>query len=301
MKIKSKSFPDYKTLRQWALYGYLPKEGATGIKLWANPYYNNSYTYYSPDEVEKATDDQINTILAPERERRKQQSKEYRERQKEVQQEAREKADRERQQTLADAITAQYQKKIAELHRIIREMSNQNKPYCSEGKFYVIDTETTGLDPERDELLQLSIISDNGEVVFNSYFRPCAKSWEESQQINHISPDMVKNALPFVDKREEINSILRRADTIIGYNTQFDIAFLENNGIIFPDNVKVVDVAREFAIIYGDWNEYYNEFRCKKLTFAAEYYGYDWKCRPEKAHNSLADCFATLFVYKRIN
>lgn len=36
----------------------------------------------------------------------------------------------------------------------------------------VIDTETTGLDPEKDELLQVSIIDDEGNVLFNSLFRP---------------------------------------------------------------------------------------------------------------------------------
>ena len=33
MEIKNDSYSDYKTARQWALLGFLPLDGAEGIKL----------------------------------------------------------------------------------------------------------------------------------------------------------------------------------------------------------------------------------------------------------------------------
>lgn len=91
------------------------------------------------------------------------------------------------------------------------------------------------------------------------------------------------------------------SDTIIGYNTQFDIGFLKANGAIVPDDLETVDVMEDFAKIYGEWNSARGSYKWQKLTRAAEYYGYDWSQRAETAHNSLGDCYATLFVYDKIN
>lgn len=48
-------YEKYKTIRQWALLGQLPKKDAKGVELWANRNCQASYVYYSPDEVEPAT------------------------------------------------------------------------------------------------------------------------------------------------------------------------------------------------------------------------------------------------------
>lgn len=42
------------------------------------------------------------------------------------------------------------------------------------------------------------------------------------------------------------------------------------------------------------------DYKWQKLTTAAAYYDYDWNVKGIEAHNSLADCFATLFVYHKI-
>lgn len=74
-----------------------------------------------------------------------------------------------------------------------------------------------------------------------------------------------------------------------------------HNGATFKAEYKVVDVMKLFAPVYGVWSEERNDYKWQKLTTAAEYYGYDWSKRAETAHNSLGDCFATLFVYENIN
>lgn len=167
----------------------------------------------------------------------------------------------------------------------------------------VIDTETTGLNPEENELLQVSIIDGAGNNLFNSYFKPTvATSWEAAEQINGISPAMVQDAPLISDKINEINDIINRADKIIGYNTGFDLNFLKHNGLkIEKKDDQVVDVMKDFAQIYGQWNDSYQTYKWQKLTTAAAYYDYDWNSHPECAHNSLADCYATLHVYDKIN
>ena len=50
-----------------------------------------------------------------------------------------------------------------------------------ENKYIVLDTETTGLNAAEDELLQVSIIDNEGAVLFDSYIRPTQHTeWAEA-------------------------------------------------------------------------------------------------------------------------
>ncbi|MGN1457297.1 MAG: exonuclease domain-containing protein [Acutalibacteraceae bacterium] len=163
--------------------------------------------------------------------------------------------------------------------------------------YIVLDTETTGLSSDCDEILQLSIIDNNGNTLYNQYFKPqnCTE-WEQAQAVNGISPEMVKDC-PFIkDKLNEINSIISSVHKIIGYNTQYDLGFLQVAGVNIAEDTEIADVMRDFAEIYGEWNDYYGEYKWQKLTTCADYYGYDWG--DDTAHDSLGDCRATLFCYK---
>lgn len=162
-----------------------------------------------------------------------------------------------------------------------------------------LDTETTGLDPSHDEILQLSIISDSGNILFDSFFRPSATSWDDAQKVNGITPEMVAGSPCFEDVIPQINDIFSNASEIIGYNVNFDLAFLRFSGCSVP-SVSCVDVMQDFAIVFGEWSDYHDSYKWQKLTVAADYYHYDWNSLPVVAHNSLADCFATRFVYYHV-
>lgn len=158
----------------------------------------------------------------------------------------------------------------------------------------IIDTETTGLNPVIDNLLQVSIIDENGETLFNSYVKPDCSEWPEAMAVNNIKPEMVADAPKFEELRESVQEIIDHAECIAGYNTYFDIAFLRENGIYFRNGLDVIDVMTQFAEIYGEWSTQRMSWKWQKLTTAAEYYNYRW---PSAAHNSLSDCLATLYVY----
>ena len=167
-------------------------------------------------------------------------------------------------------------------------------------RYIVIDTETTGLNSAEDEFLQVSIIDNEGAVLFDSYIRPTQHTeWAEAERINHISPEMVADSPTIAEVMPEINDILKRYDKIVGYNLKFDKAFLANNGAEFL-NAEYADAMKMFAPLYGELNDQRGSYKWQKLTTAADYYGYDWSEHKE-AHNSLGDCYATLHVYKEIN
>lgn len=170
----------------------------------------------------------------------------------------------------------------------------------------VIDTETTGFSPSADELLQVAIIDGEGNTLFNSYLRPeKVNSWPEAQRVNGITPEMVKDAPTIRDVLPEIQRIVSGANAIVGYNVGFDYSFLLCAGCEFrgvdtePPACELVDVMEMFAPVYGEWNEYYGGFKWQKLTTAAAHFGYDWG--EDNAHDALADCRATLFVWKKLH
>lgn len=153
--------------------------------------------------------------------------------------------------------------------------------------YIYFDVETTGLYPDSDELLQLSIIDDFGTVLYDGYFKPTQRtSWPAAQSVNHISPAMVKNAPYFFQERAKIQKIFNDAKIAFGYNVNFDRRFLENNGISFA-STKVMDVlplARKAALFTCD----------NRLETIATYYHFDYSRYP--AHNSLSDVLATKYV-----
>lgn len=166
-------------------------------------------------------------------------------------------------------------------------------------KVIVIDTETTGFNPYDDELVQISIIDGNGTELFNRYTCPQkSKEWPDAEKVNGISFERVKNCPAPAYYAHQITDIVQDAEIIISYNgLQFDIPFLEAIGVIFPnqEKVKFLDVMFDYAEYCGDWNEYKQEYRWKKLIDAAASFGYTYK-----AHDSLNDCQATLFVAKKL-
>ena len=162
-------------------------------------------------------------------------------------------------------------------------------------KILCLDIETIGLDSNVDEILQFSAINESN-FEFDKYYKPqFHEEWPDVEAINNISSNMVNDKENFYTKENiaAIQKLVDKADLLIGYNIWFDIGFLEAAGIDCTQKKKY-DVMIKFAEIYGEVNEYYNDYIYQKLTTCASYYSYDWSLH-DHAHNSLADCYATLY------
>ncbi len=158
-----------------------------------------------------------------------------------------------------------------------------------------IDFETTGFKAGEDEVLQVSIIDENYNVLLNAYCRPNNKdSWEDAQAVHGITPLMVANELPFERYVPTVLDILSKADKVIAYNVAFEDSYLKAYGIEV-DPEKWIDPMIMFAEIYGEWNERRGNYKWQSLAKCATYYGYEFK-----AHDSLEDVKATLYAYKKM-
>lgn len=159
------------------------------------------------------------------------------------------------------------------------------------------DCETTGFDDKFDEVLQLSIIDGDSNVLFHSYVKPYFhKTWEAAEAVHGISPADVSNAPYPHEIYEQVKEIFKSADLLVGYNLMFDIRFLNCWFAGFHlESISLYDVMLRFAPIYGEWNEKYGQYKWQKLSTCANYFGYEFK-----AHDSLEDAKATLFCFKKI-
>lgn len=266
------------TEKKWQQKGYAVKEGESPLLLYPNKYTNKKVGYYNESQVREMTEDETENYRQIIRERnRKSREKKLTEIKNECMNQAREER-KEKEKHLAACLI---------------DLSNKlpSVPCDNPSKTIVVDTETTGLTAD-SEILQVSIIDGDGNTLFNSFVKPyIAESWSESECIHHISPDMVKDAPYPHEIIPIIKGIYESAYTYIGYNSEFDMGKLHEWGLNFDG--EVIDVMKDFAPYYGEYSEYFKDYKYQKLTTCANVFGYHFK-----PHDSLEDVKATLHCHK---
>lgn len=102
---------------------------------------------------------------------------------------------------------------------------------ANEGEYIVYDTETTGLNPKKDEILSIGAvkIKDNKIITsetFEVYLKPSGKIDEKSITIHHIRPCDLEEA---IEPQEAIEKFLHFIGSrpLVGYYLEFDIAMIE--------------------------------------------------------------------------
>lgn len=164
----------------------------------------------------------------------------------------------------------------------------------------ILDTETTGLSPEDDEILELSIIdADSGEVLHSKRYDTALRyEWPAAERINGISPRDVRKC-PEIGSDHDIQRLIDQADWIAGWNVDFDLSMLSAVGVMPPNGAEIVDVMQMDADLCGMITPDHVTGRWRKLAVAAEWWGYQ---PPEGKmyHSSIVDCLATRHVYRAI-
>ncbi len=170
-------------------------------------------------------------------------------------------------------------------------------------EIFVLDTETTGLpgSGRKERVLQVGAVDGTGAVLIDQLYKPGnLKSWPGAQAIHGISYEDVRELPTFVQSnngRKLLNTLVEKARCIVFYNASFDIEMLENSGFRWniDDSEKlIIDVMKDFAIIYGEYSDWYDDYKWQKLSKAAQYYYYKSK---KRWHYALSDCMATLHVF----
>lgn len=155
-----------------------------------------------------------------------------------------------------------------------------------------LDTETTGLDPAHDDLLEIAIIGDSGEVLLNTLIKPSSNNpiWPEAEAIHGITPEMVQDAPVLSEIAPRIEAAIKGREVII-YNASFDQGFL---GSLLSSANSIKCCMEAWAEHVGDWSDYHGSYTWQKLTEAAHAVHFEW---PGEAHRALADSLACRAVW----
>ena len=161
-----------------------------------------------------------------------------------------------------------------------------------------LDTETTGLSPKNDHILQLSAVKFNPETfetiaTFDHYIKPVGEYsiTDGAFQAHGLTKEFIdQNGVSLANIADEFIEFIRNCD-ILGYNSNhFDIQFIDCE---FNAIGRQIDwMGRKF------YDAFSMECRFSPRDLSSIYLKYTGKAF-EDAHNSLNDVNATIEVFKR--
>lgn len=96
-------------------------------------------------------------------------------------------------------------------------------------KTYFIDVETTGLDTNEDEVLEIAVLDRFENIVYHTYIKPeNHETWDDAEKIHHLSPEFIfKNGKSKREVYKELNLLFKKTDYIIAYNVDFDLLMIK--------------------------------------------------------------------------
>ncbi len=161
------------------------------------------------------------------------------------------------------------------------------------GSFVALDIETTGLDPEKDEIIEIGIVRvEGGDIVdrFQQLFSPHQPISPFITQLTGIRPEDCQNQ-PHIE--EKIDDIIRWTGKywIVAHNAVFDITFLKNacrasaHRMAFSDD-RILDTLELSRILLYDLPNH-------RLNTLAE----ELKLPSMPEHRALADAEATAHLF----
>ena len=156
--------------------------------------------------------------------------------------------------------------------------------------FVVFDSETTGLDPVSDDVVQLGAVRVvNGKIVkgevFDTFVNPGRPIPPGSTAVHRVSDDTVANAPAFDHVCRAFHRFSENA-VIIAHNAPFDMAFLrrQSKGTDISFNHPVLDTVHLSAVVFGGSAEHTLDALCDRL---------DVTIPEEVRHTALGDALAT--------
>ncbi len=160
--------------------------------------------------------------------------------------------------------------------------------------YTVFDIETTGFDPNNDEIIEIAAIRVRNNTVkecFTSLVKPNNEVSAFVANLTGITNEMLETA-------EDIKSVLSQfidfvgTDIVVGHNVSFDINFINNNSVkcfqkaFCNDYVDTLRLSRKYVQGAED----------HKLQTLIQYFNIE----SDTAHRALADCYSTQKLYDNL-
>ena len=159
--------------------------------------------------------------------------------------------------------------------------------------YTVVDIETTGLSPQKDDIIELSALKVRDNKVVEEFSTLLKSSKGVSSFISGltgITNSMLNNAPIIDDVLPEFLAFIGN-DIILGHNVNFDMRFIKAKTQLVLN--KMVENSIMDTMIFAKRNLELPNF---KLTTIAQYYDIDTK----NNHRGLKDCYITFEVYNKL-
>jgi exonuclease, DNA polymerase III, epsilon subunit family len=161
--------------------------------------------------------------------------------------------------------------------------------------FTVVDLETTGLNPEYDEIIEVCAVRvRNNEIAetFQTLVKPQCKVDDFISELTGITNEMLEDAPSPDSVISQLYSFIGN-DIVIGHNVNFDINFLYDYIDSFLDKRfgnDYIDTMRIARKLFPDKRHH-------RLADVAEYLNISY----DEHHRAMADCRLTLECYMRMH
>lgn len=176
----------------------------------------------------------------------------------------------------------------------------------------VIDTETTGLNPSKSDVIEVSAIRYEFDFTPTSCVTALCKPRnpipEAASAVNHITDDMVENCPTFGQIAASLAKYMHGC-TVVAHNADFDLKHMMCGGLELPKRTRVYDTLALAKLVLDsprstEWDR--EEGRAVAVsTWDVENYKLGTLCEhygiyPSEAHRSLADAYATGLLFQRL-
>lgn len=154
-----------------------------------------------------------------------------------------------------------------------------------------LDTETTGLDP-KDEIVEISIVDEDGSVLLAKFVRPGQPIPAEATRIHGITNENVKSAMPWPILWREVRPLLT-GRLIVIYNAEFDLRMMRQSMTKYhqPWNEKfdAFDLLKVYAEFRSEWDMKRQSYHYFSLDAAGKHA----RIALPNAHRATADSLLT--------
>ncbi len=177
--------------------------------------------------------------------------------------------------------------------RRLKKLRELLRLYEGGAVFTAFDTETTGLNAEKNRLLEIGagkFTRDGVVSTFNQLINPCCPLSAQAMEVNNITPDMVRDC----PTEEQVlpGFIAFISDSILlAHNARFDLRFV-NTALVRcghqPMGNRTEDTVHLARASFPDLERY-------NLQFLAQHFGIN----PGKAHRATDDARVCMEVLLR--
>jgi DNA polymerase III subunit epsilon len=135
-----------------------------------------------------------------------------------------------------------------------------------------LDTETTGLN-STDEIVEISVMNDDGCVLFESFVKPRQPIPASTTAIHGITNTMVQSAQSWPVVWMQVRDALFGRLVAI-YNDDFDLRMMRQSHaryqLPWKETIKTIDIMKLYAEYRGEWDSIRRSYRWFSLENAGK-------------------------------